>query len=487
MSGVESTIRQYRLDKVKQLRARGIEPYAKSFSRTHMAQEVQDRYASLISGNKTEDVVRVCGRVRAMRNGNMFIVIHDCATIQLFLDKSKTAVHEIADLVDIGDIVGAQGCVRRTPRGEITVDIDELFILTKSLQPLPEKFHGFEDREKRYRNRHLDLIMNEKVRTCLLQRSACIQAIRSFLHDRGFLEVETPMLHHQAGGAVARPFVTHHHALDCDLFLRIAPELYLKRLMVGGLSERIFEMNRCFRNEGLSTRHNPEFTLVEIYMAYADYQSMMVLTEEMVAHAVQCVHGDTDIIYQGRRISFKTPWRRVSMLGAIQEKTGVDFHQHLEVKDAVAAARALKVDVPDSAKWGEAVQAVFESHIESDLEQPTHVIDIPKDVSPLARVHDQYHYLTERFESFVCGFELANAFSELSDPVEQHERFRKGVAADQGEHGNIADKDFIDVLEYGMPPTGGLGVGIDRLVMLVTDMASIRDVIAFPALRPLSR
>ena len=432
--------------------------------------------------------MRICGRVRAARNGNMFVVVRDhTENIQVFCDKSLTDVHTIMGLSDVGDIVGVSGIVRRTPRGELTVDADSVHILTKSIRPLPEKYHGLEDVDKRYRNRHLDLIMNESVQQCLVRRSQCMQAIRSFLMERSFLEVETPMLQHIAGGATARPFVTHHHALDCPLYLRIAPELFLKRLVIGGVADGVFEMNRCFRNEGLSPRHNPEFTLLEVYKMYADYGDMMILAEELVEFVVKAMYGTTDIEYQGKKISFKAPWARVSMFEAIQEKTGVNFHEHLTAPEAVKIAQSLDVSVASGVSWGGIVQDVFEKYVEPTLVQHTHVMDTPKDISPLAREHARYSYLTERFESFVFGYELTNAFSELSDPIEQYKRFEKSQSkSSDAEIVHVADQGFVDALEYGMPPTGGLGIGIDRLVMFLTDSASIRDVIAFPTLKPLT-
>lgn len=487
MSSVEKDIRAVRLAKVKSLKDLGETAYASSFKRTGLASDFQKKYEELSPDTKTSDTVRACGRVRAMRNGNMFLVLQDhTGVVQVFFDRELKKLHDLLELVDIGDIIGVQGVIRRTPRGELTIDATHVQVLTKSIRALPEKYHGLEDVEKRYRHRHLDLIMNDKSRMCLAQRSQCVQLIRTFLHERGFLEVETPMLQHIAGGATAKPFVTHHHALGCDLFLRVAPELFLKRLMVGGITDRVFEMNRCFRNEGLSTRHNPEFTLLEIYQAYSDYQDMMVLAEELVASVAMALHGTTDVTYQGKTISFKAPWRRITMLGAIQEKVGVDFHDKKTLPDAVKVARELDVPVvPGKTQWGEIVLDVFEKYVEPTLIQPTHVMDIPKDVSPLAREHDKYPYLTERFESFVCGFELTNAFSELSDPAEQLQRFRaqKHEACDD-DSAHVNDQEFVNVLEHGLPPTGGLGIGIDRLVMFLTDSASIRDVIAFPTLKP---
>ncbi|MBQ8167855.1 lysine--tRNA ligase, partial [bacterium] len=392
---------------------------------------------------------------------------------------------KILKLLDIGDNVGFYGSVRRTPRGELSIKSTKLKLLSKSLLPLPEKFHGLTDVETRYRQRYVDMIINEDVRKTFRTRSLIIQKIREYLTSQGFLEVETPMLHPQAGGANARPFVTHHNTLDMDMFLRIAPELYLKRLMVGGVSEKIFEINRSFRNEGIDTRHNPEFTMMELYQAYVDYNEMMALTENMVASIAQEVLGTMKIQYGEHEIDLTPPWDRKTMLGSVKEVTGIDFNTIFSIDEAKAAASSVGVHADDCDNWGQVVERVFEEKIEPSLIQPVHIIDYPRDISPLAKVHRDNDRLTERFETRVNGWEIANAFSELTDPIDQRMRFEAQMQAKAAgdEEAMPIDEDYICALEHGVPPMGGLGLGIDRLVMLLTDSPSIRDVIAFPTLK----
>jgi lysyl-tRNA synthetase class 2 len=359
-------------------------------------------------------------------------------------------------------------------------------VLAKALLPLPEKFHGLTDVETRSRQRYLDLIMNPESRETLRRRSRIVAALRRHLDAQGFLEVETPMLHAIAGGASAKPFITHHNALDIDLYLRIAPELHLKRLVVGGLSDKVFEINRCFRNEGLSPRHNPEFTSLELYEAYVDYTAMMTLTEALVQAAAQAVQDGTRIAYQGREIDLAGPWPRRSMCELVAEATGVDFLALADAGAAHRAARSLGVEVETGSGWGHAVEAVFAAKVEDGLVQPTHVTGFPRDISPLAKADRTDPRLTERFETYINGWEVANAFSELTDPQDQLARFEAQMAARAkgDEEAQMLDADYVAALEYGLPPTGGLGIGIDRLVMLLTDSPSIRDVIAFPTMRP---
>jgi len=386
---------------------------------------------------------------------------------------------------DIGDIIGITGIVRRTPRGELTINTEKAEMLSKSIRPLPEKYHGIHDTEIKYRQRYLDLIMNEESRDTFRKRSQIIAFIRQILMGEGFMEVETPMLHPIAGGANAKPFTTHHNALDMKLFLRIAPELYLKRLIIGGF-DRVFEINRCFRNEGISIKHNPEFTSVEIYQAYADYNDMMALTERIIEGAVKATHnGETKVKFGDKEIEFKAPWARKTMVELVKEKTNVDFGTILDAKEAAAKAQSLGIHIKPGSNWGEVVEQIFAEKVEHELIQPVHIIDLPKDISPLAKVHRKQEALTERFESYVNGWEVANAFSELTDPFDQLARFKDQMAArDMGnEEAQMLDEDFVEALKYGMPPTGGLGIGIDRLIMLLTDSQSIRDVIAFPTLR----
>lgn len=477
-----------KIENLKQLQLRGVNPFAYRFDVTAYAADLQKKYESLADGETTEDVVSVAGRIMSNRNSGMFIDLKDTTgKIQIFSHKEHVPAEVLEQMAyyDIGDIIGVTGKVRRTPRGELTINTQKVEMLTKSVRPLPEKYHGIHDVEIKYRKRYLDLIMNDESRETFRKRSQVIAFIRNILTDENFMEVETPMLHAIAGGASAKPFLTHHNALDMQLYLRIAPELHLKRLVVGGF-DRVFEINRCFRNEGISVKHNPEFTSVEIYQAYADYNDMMALTERIIEGAVKKLHnGETKIKFGEREIDFKAPWARKTMTELVTEKTGVDFSTIPDAAAAIAKAKELGVHVDDGKSWGEALEAVFGEKVEDDLVQPVHVIDMPKDISPLAKQHRDAETLTERFETYINGWEVANAFSELSDPFDQLARFQSQVAAREAgnEEAQMLDEDFVEALEYGLPPTGGLGIGIDRLVMLLTDSQSIRDVIAFPTLR----
>ena len=440
----------------------------------------------------------------------MFIDLHDASgKIQIFSHKDYLRAEDLPllKLLDIGDLIGVEGFVRRTPRGELTVNAEHLTMLAKALRPLPEKYHGLADIELRYRQRYLDLIMNPQSRETLRRRSRIVAAMRGWLIERGYLEVETPMLHTIPGGAAAKPFITHHNALDIDLYLRIAPELHLKRLVVGGLADKVFEINRCFRNEGLSPRHNPEFTSLELYEAYSDYTGMMDLTERIVAHVAEAATnphpnppplagegrvgaeaaaGGLRISYGGTGIDLTPPWPRRSMAELVLEATGVDF---LAIADAAAArdaARHLGAAIAGGENWGQSLEAVFGARVEDRLIQPVHVTGFPRDISPLAKADRDDPRLVERFETYVYGWEIANAFSELNDPLDQRARFEAQMMARAAgdEEAQPLDEDYVTALEYGLPPCGGLGIGIDRLVMLLTDSPSIRDVIAFPTLRP---
>lgn len=482
-------IREARIQKLTDLIDKGINPYPYSFDKNISAHQLQEKYKDLEAGAETEDTYSVAGRIMAMRNTGMFIdLVDDSGKIQIFSHKQNLSPEKMAilKLLDVGDIVGFTGTIRRTPRGELSIKSNDLKLLTKSLQPLPEKFHGLTDVETRYRKRYLDMIMNEDVRSTFKKRSLIIQKIREYLCAQGFLEVETPMLHIQAGGATARPFVTHHNALDVDMYLRIAPELHLKRLLVGGVSEKIFEMNRCFRNEGIDIRHNPEFTMIELYQAYVDYNDMMCLLENMVASVAMDVLGTTKINYQGQELDLTPPWDRKTMLGAIKEYTGVDFNEYQTPEAAKEQAEKLGIETEEGDSWGKILDRIFEERVEPKLIQPVHIIDYPRDISPLAKVHRDNPKLTERFETRVNGWEISNAFSELTDPIDQRNRFEAQAKAKAmgDEEAMSIDEDFICALEHGMPPAGGMGIGIDRLVMLLTDSPSIRDVIAFPTMRP---
>ncbi len=481
-------IRQTRIQKLADLADKGVNPYPYSFDKDINATDLQEKYKSLEAGVETEDKYSVAGRVMAIRNSGMFIDLMDATgKIQIFSHKENLSEDQlkILKLIDIGDIVGFKGTIRRTPRGELSIKATSLKILSKSLLPLPEKFHGLTDVETRYRQRYVDMIVNEDVRKTFVLRSKIIQKIREHLTKQGFLEVETPMLHPQAGGANARPFITHHNTLDMDMYLRIAPELYLKRLMVGGVSEKIFEINRSFRNEGIDIRHNPEFTMMELYQAYVDYNDMMVLTENLVSSIAQELLGTMKIQYGENEIDLTPPWDRKTMLGAIKEYTDIDFNNIFTVEEAKLKAKSIGIDASECENWGQVLDLIFEEKVEPHLIQPVHIIDYPRDISPLAKVHRDNERLTERFETRVNGWEIANAFSELTDPIDQRMRFeaQARAKANGDEEAMEIDEDFICALEHGMPPAGGLGIGIDRIVMLLTNSPSIRDVIAFPTLK----
>lgn len=488
----KENIRQGRIQKLTDLADKGINAYPYSFNKNANARDLQDKYKDLQPGEETEDSYAVAGRIMAMRNSGMFIDLMDATgKIQIFCHKDNLPEEDIKTLklIDIGDIIGVHGTIRRTPRGELSIKVKEYKLLSKALLSLPEKFHGLTDVETRHRQRYVDLIVNEETRDTLRKRSLIIQKIREYLIKQGFLEVETPMLHPQAGGANARPFVTHHNTLDMDMYLRIAPELYLKRLMVGGLSEKIFEINRSFRNEGCDTRHNPEFTMIELYQAYVDYNEMMALTENMVSSIAQEVLGTMKVQFGDNLIDLTPPWDRKTMLGAVKEYTGIDFNQFFTAKEAAEEAKRMNVEVEDSDNWGQILDKIFEEQVEPHLIQPVHIIDYPREISPLAKVHRDNDRLTERFETRVNGWEIANAFSELTDPIDQRYRFEaqaKAKAMGDEEACDI-DEDFINALEYGMPPAGGMGMGIDRLVMLLTNSQNIREVIAFPTLRKIQQ
>ncbi|MBS6603264.1 MAG: lysine--tRNA ligase [Brachyspira sp.] len=487
-NSAKDQIRQTRIQKLADLADKGVNPYPYVFDKDADAADLQEKYKDLAAGEETEDVYSVAGRVMAIRNTGMFIDLMDASgKIQIFSHKENLSedLMKILKLIDIGDIVGFTGTIRRTPRGELSIKSTSLKLLSKSLLPLPEKFHGLTDVETRYRQRYVDMIVNEDVRKTFRTRSLIIQKIREYLTSQGFLEVETPMLHPQAGGANARPFITHHNTLDMDMFLRIAPELYLKRLMVGGVSEKIFEINRSFRNEGIDVRHNPEFTMMELYQAYVDYNEMMALTENLVSHVAQEVLGTMKITYGENEIDLTPPWDRKTMLGAIKEYTGVDFTSCYTLDDAKSKAKSLNINPEDCDNWGQVIDLIFEEKVEPHLIQPVHIIDYPRDISPLAKVHRDNERLTERFETRVNGWEIANAFSELTDPIDQRMRFEAQMQAKANgdEEAMPIDEDYICALEHGAPPMGGLGVGIDRVVMLLTNSPSIRDVIAFPTLK----
>lgn len=447
---------------------------------THSLETFQTTFDHLTPGESHGDTVVLAGRIMALRNNAMFGDICDGQhTVQFFC--GKTVEIDVRPLLDLWDWIGIQGTPRRTPRGELTLDVTTVCVLAKAYLPPVHKVHGLKDVEARYRQRYVDMIANKETTQRLRQRYTCLSLLRQYLESKDFLEVETPMLHTLAGGALAKPFHTHHNALDRDMVLRIAPELHLKRMIVGGLAPRVFEMNRCFRNEGLSPRHNPEFTTLEVYQALGNWQDMMHLTEHLVAHVAQTLHGQTqDIPYNELSLNFTPPWPRISMVQAVQNQTG-DNLLNFSLEEARNWAKTHKIEATET--WGHIVEAAFETWVEPTLIQPTHVTHLPSDISPLARPCPEDPRLTERFETYVNTWEIANGFSELNDPFLQHQRFTEQQAQKNTEESHPIDHDYIQALGYGLPPTGGLGLGCDRLVMLLTQASSIREVIAFPTTR----
>jgi lysyl-tRNA synthetase class 2 len=478
---------QVRREKMQEFIGAGVYPFGQKFEWDHHAQNIKDDAAVL---EKDEIVVRAAGRLMAVRRHGKtaFCVLRDLSgEIQLYFRKDVLGEESYAlfKLLDIGDIVGVEGTVFTTHTGETTIRVEKWTLLSKSLRPLPEKFHGLTDKETRYRQRYLDLIVNPEVKDTFVKRSQIIKGIRNYLDTRGFLEVETPMLHTIAGGAAARPFKTHHNALDMDIYLRIAPELHLKRLLVGGL-ERVYEMNRCFRNEGIDSRHNPEFTTVELYQAYGDLEDVIRITEEMVAGLAQTLYGTTKITYIDKEIDLTPPWDRMTMIEAVKKFTGEDFAHIKTVEEARAIADKLHVEYDAYAGIGKIINGCFEDYVEENLIQPTIITGHPLEISPLTKQDRDNPLLTYRFEGFIYGRELANGFSELNDPIDQRNRFIEQMEERErgDDEAHQMDEDYCRALEYGLPPTGGLGIGIDRLVMFLTNSPSIRDVLLFPLSRP---
>ncbi|MGQ9461899.1 MAG: lysine--tRNA ligase [Candidatus Fervidibacter sp.] len=476
-----------RLTKLLRWMERNLNPFSVTkFERSHLASEIVSNYDALQG-----QTVKIAGRLIAFReHGKLTFadLLDGSGRIQLMVRFNEVGeeVYRLFGELDIGDIIGVEGIVTKTRTGEVTVEVNKFWILAKALRPIPEKWHGLRDVEVRYRQRYLDLIANPQVHELFVKRSRIVQAIRHFLDERGFVEVETPILQPVYGGALARPFITHHNALDIDLYLRIAPELYLKRLIVGGF-EKVYEIGRNFRNEGVDSRHNPEFTMLEAYQAYADYNDIMRLTEELIAFVAQTVLGTTKIVYQGHTIDLTPPWRKVSLTEALKDATGVDFFEFRgDDERAREIGRELGLSVEPTDHWGRVLDEALKKKVVPNLIQPTFLIDYPVEISPLAKRKPEDPSLTERFQGFIGGLEVANAFSELNDPLDQRERFE--MQQRLKEKGDVEahplDWDFVTALEYGMPPTGGLGVGIDRLTMLLTDSPSIREVILFPLLRP---
>lgn len=473
-----------RREKMAAFIEKGIEPFGRRFEYTHHADEILRDFEALDATD-----VKVAGRLMAIRGHGKasFTTLSDMSgKIQLYFRQDVLGEEAYADfkLLDIGDIIGAEGTVFKTHRGEVSVKVTAFSIQSKSLRPLPEKFHGLKDVETRYRQRYLDLIVNPEVKDTFVLRSKIIKAMRGYLDERDFLEVETPVMHPIAGGAAARPFVTHHNALDMDLYLRIAPELYLKRLVVGGF-EKVYELGRVFRNEGISVRHNPEFTSVEIYQAYADYNDLMDLTEGIIVKTAEDVLGTTKINYQGTDIDLSAGWKRISMSDAVLEQTGKDFSKVSSLDEARAIAAELGVKVEKNHGIGGILNAVFEDKVEETLVQPTFITGHPTEISPLAKRNRENPEIADRFEVFMYGREIANGFSELNDPIDQEARFMEQVKQRESgdDEAHMMDSDYVTALQFGLPPTGGLGIGVDRLVMMLTDSASIRDVLLFPHMR----
>ncbi|KAF2505490.1 lysine--tRNA ligase [Enterococcus faecalis] len=480
-----------RREKMEALREEGIDPFGKRFDRTHNSAELHEQYDNHTKEELSEmnTEVSVAGRMMTKRGKGKagFAHLQDReGQIQIYVRKDQVGdeAYELFKHADLGDFFGVTGQIMKTNTGEVTVKAQTITLLTKALRPLPDKYHGLTNVEQRYRQRYLDLISNKESFDRFMKRSQIISEIRRYLDGNGYVEVETPVLHNEAGGAAARPFITHHNALDMDLYLRIALELHLKRLIVGGM-EKVYEIGRVFRNEGIDTTHNPEFTMLEAYTAYTDYQDVMDLTEGIIRNAAEKVLGTTDITYDGQAVDLGSPFKRLHMADAVKEQTGVDFWQEMTIEEARALAKEHNVEITDAMTVGHIINEFFETFVEDTLQQPTFIYGHPVAVSPLAKKNPEYGRFTDRFELFIIGKEFANAFTELNDPIDQRERFEEQEK--EREQGNDeahgVDEDFIEALEYGLPPTGGLGIGIDRLVMLLTDAQSIRDVLLFPTMR----
>ena len=481
---------QVRIDKMHKIEEHGWKPFGYRFLYTHRAADIAAQFDEL---SEKETEVKMAGRIMAIRGHGKtcFMDMQDkTGRIQVYVRKDVIGEENYAliKLMDIGDTVGITGTAFRTHMGELSIKANSVEMLSKSLRPLPEKWHGLKDVETRYRQRYVDLIVNPEVRDTFVKRSQIIRSVREVLDSHDFLEVETPILNTIAGGAAARPFISYHNALDMQVYMRIAPELYLKRLIVGGM-DRVYEMGRVFRNEGIDNRHNPEFTSVEIYQAFADYRDMMDLTEEVVVKTAEKVLGTITINYEGTTIELASPWKRMSMIEAVKEYSGKDFTNVTDLEEARAIAKELNVAVEPSFGIGKIINACFEEYVEDKLIQPTFITGHPKEISPLAKSNPENPEITDRFEAYIYGREICNGFTELNDPIDQKERFLKQVEerANGDEEANMMDEDFVNALEYGLPPTGGLGIGIDRLVMFLTNSSTIRDVLFFPTMKPLGK
>ncbi len=478
-----------RRDKLAELQAEGENPFdVTTYNQEYHTNDIIDKFDEM-EGKQVSIAGRLMSK-RVMGKASFFDLRDRCGKVQLYVtrDDMGEEVYRKFKKLDIGDLVGVTGEVFRTQKGEISVRTNGYTLLSKSLLPLPEKFHGLRDTDLRYRQRYVDLIVNPEVKRTFEIRSKIITAIRNYLDSRGYMEVDTPILNTIPGGAAARPFITHHNTLDIDMYMRIAPELYLKRLIVGGF-ERVYEMGRQFRNEGMDIKHNPEFTTMEVYEAYTDYEGMMNLTESLISTVAQEVLGTTKITYQGTELDLAPGWARMTMIESIKKFAGIDFAETTTDAEAEALAKSVGIEVEKGMTRGEIINLAFEEKVEDNLVQPTFIYEYPVEVSPLAKRYKDNPAFTERFEVFILGCEYGNAFSELNDPIDQKERFMKQVEKREkgDEEANMMDDDFVTALEYGLPPTGGLGIGIDRLVMLLTDSASIRDVLLFPTMKPLDK
>ena len=482
-----------RIEKLKDLQEKGKDPFQiVKFDNKDNSKDIKEKFVDPVEGEEAEKVaVSIGGRLMSKRGHGKatFCDLQDMyGRIQIYvkLDEVGAESYEEFKKYDIGDIIGVKGVVFKTHMGEVSIRVKEITLLSKSLRPLPEKYHGLKDTDLRYRQRYVDLIMNSDVKNTFIARSMIIKGLRKYLDDRGYLEVETPILNTIPGGAAARPFITHHNTLDLDMYLRIAPELYLKRLIVGGF-HKVYEIGRLFRNEGMDIKHNPEFTTVELYSAYEDYNDMMDITEGIISTLAKEVCGDTKINYQGTDLDLTPGWKRIPMIEAIKEVTGADFNEANTDEEARALAKSIGVEIEGEPVRGHVINLVFEEKVEDTLIQPTFIIDYPVEVSPLTKKKPSDPRLVERFELFIGGREYANAYSELNDPIDQKERFIAQLAEREAgnEEANMMDDDFVQALEYGMPPTGGLGIGVDRLIMLLTNSYSIRDVLLFPTMKPI--
>ena len=475
-------------EEIEELKREGIDPFGHSFFRTHKIKDLIENNKNLQVGECCQGKVSIAGRLMALRTHGkaIFANIEDVSgRIQIYIKSNKIGENafKLFSKIGIGDILGVSGLIFKTRTGEVTIFVEEFILLCKSVRSLPEKWHGLKDVEIRYRKRYLDLMVNPLVREIFIKRSKVVQSIRNFLDNKGFLEVETPIMQPIPGGATARPFITHHNALHRDFYLRIAPELYLKRLLVGGL-EKVYELSRNFRNEGISTKHNPEFTMLELYEAYGDYHSMMQIAEELIVYILKDVLGTLEIEYRGNKIDFTPPWKRISMYKTIEDAVGIRVDK-ISPKDFNKVVKKYNLNIKGNINRGEIINELFEKFVEPTLIQPTFVLDYPLELSPLSKQKKDNPELVERFELFISSMELANAFTELNDPAEQKRRFEEQVvkkeAGDMKSH--FMDKDYVEALEYGMPPAGGLGIGIDRLMMLLTNSDSIKEVILFPQLK----